>query len=121
MALTVLTTEALEGGFYPVTVAFTDEDGSAETPNADTIKWTLTDSSGTVINSRDNEAIASGSSVTIELDGDDLAVQTGETLALLERRLIVKWEYDSALGNGKMGRDECIFLLRNLTRIPVAL
>ena len=120
MAITVLSDEAYEGGFYPVTVTFTDEGGNAETPNDNTIYWTLTDGDGTVINDRDNELIASGASVTIALENDDLAIQTGETAAVVKRHLVVKWEYNSALGNNKKGRGEAIFPLRNLTRIPAA-
>jgi len=118
MSLTILTTEAMEEGSYFVTVAFTDEDDAAVTPNADTIFWTLTDNDGTVINSRDYVAEASASSITIELEGDDLAVQTGETAALLRRKITILWEYDSDLGNDKPAKSEVIFLLRNLTRLP---
>ena len=120
MSLTTLTTEAMEEGSYFITVAFLDEDDAAETPNVDTIYWTLTDPDGVVINDRDYEAIASATSVTIELEGDDLAIQSGETASIVRRRLIVMWEYDSDLGNDKPAKAECIFPLRNLTRLPVA-
>lgn len=118
MALSVLTTEAMEEGSYFIDVAFYDEDDGAETPNVDTIKWTLTDNDGTVINSRDNEAIASASTITIELEGDDLAIQSGETAAVVRRRITLLWEYDSDLGDDKPAKAECIFPLRNLTRLP---
>jgi len=121
MSLTVLTTEAMEEGSYFVTVSFFDEDDAAETPNADTIYWTLTDNDGTVINDRDNEAIDSDTSVTIELEGDDLAIQSGETADLVRRRITLLWEYDSDLGNDKPATAECIFILRNLRRLPVAI
>ena len=121
MSITLLTEEAMELGSYFITVAFFDEDGAAVAPNADTIFWTLTNSSGVVINDRDYEAEVSATSITIELEGDDLAVQTGETASLLRRRVIVAWEYDSDLGNDKPGNMECIFVLRNLTRIPAAI
>lgn len=120
MSLTVLTTEAMEEGSYFITVAFLDENGAAKIPNADTIYWTLTDNAGTVINDRDYEAETSASSITIELEGDDLAIQSGETASLVRRRLILLWEYDSDLGNDKPAKAECIFLIRNLTRLPVA-
>ena len=118
MSLTVLETEAMEEGSYFVDVAFYDEDDDAETPNADTIKWTLTDNDGTIINDRDNEAIASDSTITIELEGDDLAIQSGETAPIVRRRVVVLWEYDSDLGTDKPAKAECIFPLRNLTRLP---
>ena len=118
MSLTELTDEAIEGGYYPVTVAFLDEDGDAVIPNANTIYWTLTNNKGTVINGRDYEAKASAASIVIELDGSDLAILAGETAEIVRRRLIVQWVYNSSLGNNKKGRTECIFRLRNLTRLP---
>jgi hypothetical protein len=120
MSLTTLTTEAMEEGSYFITVAFFDEDGNAETPNADTIKWTLTDMDGTVINDRYNEAETSDTSIVIELEGDDLEIQSGETAPIVRRRVTVLWEYDSDLGNDKPAKAEVIFPLRNLTRIPAA-
>lgn len=120
MALTELTDEAIEGGYYPITVAFLDEDGDAVVPNANTIYWTLTNNNGTVINGRDYEAAASAASVVIELDGSDLSILSGETAEIVRRRLIVQWVYNSDLGNNKKGRTECIFRLRNLTRLPAA-
>lgn len=119
MSLTILTTEAMEEGSYFVAVAFTDEDGAAVTPNEGTIYWTLTDNDGTVINDRDYVAEASAGSITIELAGADLAIQTGETAALVRRRITIEWEYDSDLGADKPAKSEVIFLLRNLTRLPV--
>ena len=121
MSLTTLTTEALEEGSYFVDVSFYNEDAELVTPNADTIYWTLTDDVGTVINARDYEAESSLSTITIELEGDDLAWQSGERGKVARRRLTILWEYDSDLGNDKPGTAECIFLLRNLTRLPVAL
>lgn len=119
MSVTTLTTEAMEEGFYAIDIAFTDEDGDAVVPNADTIVWTLTDQAGNVINSRDAEEVESAASITIELDGADLAIQSGESAPIVRRRLIVKWEYDSDLGNDKVGYIEVIFPIRNLTRLPV--
>lgn len=120
MSLTILTTEAMEEGSYFITVNFYDEDDNAQVPNADTIYWTLTDTNGTVINDRDYEADASAASITIELEGDDLAIQTGETSPVVRRKVSVLWEYDSDLGNDKPAKAECVFPLRNLTRLPVA-
>jgi len=118
MSITLLTEEAMELGSYFITVAFFDENGDAVMPNADTIFWTLTNNSGTVINDREYEPEDSATSITIQLEGDDLAVQTNEMKSVLRRRVIVTWEYDSDLGNDKPANMECIFPLRNLTRIP---
>lgn len=118
MSLTELEDEAIEGGTYRITVAFLDEDGDAVAPNASTIYWTLTNNKGTVINGRDYEGKASATSVIIELAGSDLDILAGETAEIVRRRLIVQWEYNSDLGNNRKGRTECIFRLRNLTRLP---
>jgi len=118
MALTELTTEAMEEAAYAIYAAFTDENGDAVTPNANTIKWTLTTNNGTIINSRDYEAAASATSVTITLGGSDLAIQTGETAPVVRRRLTIMWEYNSDLGLGLKGKSEVIFPIRNLTRLP---
>jgi len=119
MSLTTLTTEALEEGSYFVDVSFYNEDDELVVPNADTIYWTLTTDVGTVINSRDYEAESSLSTITIELEGNDLALQSGEIGEVVRRRITLLWEYDSDLGNDKPAKAECIFLLRNLTRLPV--
>ena len=119
MAITTLTTEAMEEGSYFITVAFYDEDDDAVSPNAGTIYWTLTDKNGTVINDRDYEAATSATSITIELEGADLAIQSGETTTLVQRRLILLWEYDSVLGDDKPAKAEVYFNIRNLTRIPI--
>lgn len=118
MALTLLTTEAIEEGTYFIDVSFLDEDDEAVTPNADTIFWTLTTPDGTVINDRDNEGETSDTTITIELEGDDLAIQAGENAEIVRRHVSVKWEYDSDLGNDKPGKAGCVFPLRNLSRIP---
>ena len=120
MSLTTLTTEALEEGSYFVDVSFYNEDNELVTPNEGTIYWTLTTDRGVVINSRDYEAEASGQTITIELEGDDLAFTSNENRKLIKRRLTLLWEYDSDLGNDKPAKAECIFYIRNLTRLPVA-
>jgi hypothetical protein len=121
MAITILTAashEAMEGGFYPVTVTFRDEASAVVTPDASSIEWTLTDNGGSVINSRNAATEASATAITIELEGADLAVQTDETAPVVRRRLCVKWTYASTYGTAKAGRAELVFPLRNLTRIP---
>ena len=118
MALTILEDEATEQGVFGFSVTFTDDDGDAVIPNADTIFWTLTNNVGTVINDRDNEAEASAASITIVLSGDDLAILPGETAPVVRRRITVLWEYDSDLGDDLPGTAEVILKVRNLTRLP---
>ena len=89
-----LTTLATEQSTYIITVAFTDEDGASVVPK--TVVWTLTDTSGTVINSRTQVSATPGASVDIVLSGDDLAI-TGETGK--ERNVVVEATYDSSRGN----------------------
>jgi hypothetical protein len=119
MGVTNLTTEATEESSYFITVAFKDEDDAAVVPNAGTIYWTMTNEAGTVINGRDYEPEASASSITIKLEGDDLAIQYEGNAAL--RHIVVMWEYDSDLGNDKPGMAECTFVLRRVKRKPAAL
>jgi hypothetical protein len=62
-----------EEGVAVFTASFTDEDGTACIPT--TVTWTLTDSAGTVINSRSAVSVTPAASVKIVLQGDDLALQ----------------------------------------------
>ena len=96
MALTTLATIAKEGSTFVVTCTFTDETGAAATPTA--LTWTLTDLAGTVINSRQDEEVASPSaSVDIVLSGDDLAVSGKRQTT---RVLTLEGTYDSDAGTG---------------------
>jgi len=69
---TELSVSASEGSTYIVTLTFTDENGEAVVP--DTVTWTLTDTLGTVINSREDVSETPAGSIEIALTGDDLAV-----------------------------------------------
>ena len=101
----VLTTYAKEKGTYVVSAAFTDEDGSAETPK--TLTWTLTDENGTVVNSRLDVAVSSPtSSEDIGLSGDDLSLDVGVGIY---RVVLLEWTYDSDLGSDLVGKDLCKF------------
>lgn len=64
---------ANESSSYYVLATFYDEDDSAVVP--DTLKWTLADISGNIVNSRDEVVVSTlNSTVVIALSGDDLAV-----------------------------------------------
>ena len=96
--------------------SFTDEDGNDEIPK--TAVWSLTDSAGNVINSRDQVAISSlAAEVTVVASGDDLQVLSGETARYLDRRFVLEWTYDSDHGNDLPGKDEGSFTLENLTMV----
>lgn len=85
---------AVEQSTYFPVASFLDEDGNAE--DVKTLKWTLTDISGNVINGREDvEVDTPSTSETIVLSGDDLAVFSGDRL----RRIITfNATYDSDLG-----------------------
>lgn len=112
---TLLTTTAEEKSTLIVTAAFADEDGGDVIPSS--ITWTLTDSAGIVINSREDVEVASpAASVDIVLSGDDLALQTGESGSVL-RVLTVESIYDSGAGSDLPLKDSVKFLLNDLVAI----
>lgn len=91
--LSVLTTHANEKSTYVISVTFTDDSGAACAPT--TLQWTLTDSSGTVVNDRSDVVVESPSSVTyIVLYGNDLD-PTSDAV----RYLLVEGTYNSDRGS----------------------
>lgn len=112
---TTITTAAQEESTYIITCAFTDEDGAAVVPG--TVTWTLMDSDGTVINSREDVSATPASSVDVVLSGDDLQVLSGETANEVKRVFLVEYVYDSNAGNNLPGKDHAIFVLENLTGV----
>jgi len=100
---------AIEESTFAATVVFTDVDGDSVTP--DSISWTLTNDAGTVINSREDVAIGSpAASVDITLQGDDLAMLTGEGRTAM-RYLTVDEVYDSDLADNLPGKQYAQFEL----------
>jgi hypothetical protein len=96
--------------------AFQDEDGQAITPKSAT--WTLTDTSGNVINSREAVAISPvAATVNVVLSGDDLSISDGFEGTAEERVLTVAWLYDSDLGTDLPGKGECRFYIDNLVAL----
>jgi len=108
------TIPAIEQSTYVVTLTFKDEDGNSVSPNS--IKWTLTDSAGNVINSRQDVSISPASSVSIVLRGDDLALQASES-DVGQRILTVEATYDSDKGSNLPLKDELSFYVVNLTNV----
>lgn len=107
---TALTTSAIEQSTYVVVASFTDEDGNAVVPN--TVTWSLTSPTGTIINSRENVSATPAATVNIVLKGNDLLVADG-----LSRLLTITAAYDSSLGTGLPLIESCIFHLENLVAI----
>jgi hypothetical protein len=114
--MTVLTTPALEQSTYAIVASFFDEQNEPVEPNDD-LTWTLTDLQGNVINARERVPIASATSVTIVLHGDDLA--TCETCGR-RRVLTIEGTYNSALGSGLELKQEVQFKIANLIAVPRA-
>lgn len=87
----VLTTTADEQSVYWITVNFWDEDDNAVAP--DTATWTLSDLKGNLINSREDVAIDTPeSSETLELSGNDLAVNGND---IIQRIVTLEGTYTS--------------------------
>ena len=106
---------ANEQGTIVVRAAFTDEDGATVVP-ASNVLWTLTDTAGTVINSRLDEIESAAATVDIVLTGDDLALQTGES-GTVERRILVETTYNSSLGSGLSLKKSGAFQIEDLTAV----
>ena len=97
-----------------IIVSFLDETETVE--DVKTMKWTLTDIAGNVINSRkDIVVVDPGSVETIVLSGDDLAIVGSGGNE--ERLLTVEATYDSTLGNDFPLNNEAIFTVIDLTAI----
>ena len=94
-----------------VTLVFTDEDGTAVTPDSAT--YTLYDEeTAAIINSRNQTAIGSlASSVDLELESLDNIVTTGKVKEA--HILFVEWVYNT----NKLGKEEYRFFVRNLTKV----
>jgi len=112
--MSIFTTHAKEEGTFIVNAAFADEDGNAETPSA--VTWTLTDTSGNVINSREDEVITPDESVDIILSGDDLALQLDESGNVV-RVLTVEALYDSDLQNNLPLKSAVKFIIDSLVAV----
>ena len=108
---TKLALHALEEGTYYITIATKDKDGTAQSPAV--LNWTLSDMTGTTINSRSEVNIANpSSSEEVTLSGDDLAFQTGEIALEVMRVFTVK---GTLSGNPLRGR--VYFYIDNLEAI----
>ena len=102
-----LTKEAIEESTYFVDITFRDEDDEVVVPDDETIFWSLTDKSGSVINSRYYEPETSAPWITVNLEGADLAIH--EPNSPVERRLTVEWEHEE-----EPAQAEVAFLLRKI-------
>ena len=108
MGYVTLEEHAKEGSSKTIPVAFTDEDGTAMTPDTSTIVWSLTNLAGSTINSRSAVAITEDTSIDITLSGDDLEVSDD---ADTERVLYVSCTYTSSYGTNLPFKDEVHFIV----------
>lgn len=96
MATLIMSEPAIEGSTCVIQVDFYDESENPVTPTSAT--WTLTDSSGSVVNSREDEIISSlDTTVYIVLSGADLVTNSH---SLEELTLTITATYNSAYGSG---------------------
>jgi hypothetical protein len=115
-SIATITEHLAEEGTGVFTCTFRDEAGAGVTPSSAT--WTLTDTSGAVINSREDVAISSlAASVNIVLSADDLAISPGFSGAAEERVLTVEFVYDSDAGSDLPGKGECRFFIDQLVAV----
>lgn len=107
-----LKTHARDKGLYIVIAAFTDEDGTAVAP--DTLKWSLRNGDGDVINSRTDVAVvAPAASEAIVLSGDDLKFSEGKV-----RKLILEGTYTSGTYGAGLPINESVeFHIDDLAKI----
>jgi hypothetical protein len=105
---TLLNVIAMERSTLVIRAAFTDEDGNAVVP--DSLTWTLTDRSGTTINSRKDVVVGTpAAEVDIVLSGDDLEVTSDA-----ERWVTIEGTYTSTLGAGLPLTAAAMFVVENL-------
>jgi hypothetical protein len=108
-----LATPAPERGTYIIDASFFDEDEVSVVPNSGSLTWTLTDTLGTVVNSRLNVAITSAAIVHIVLSGLDLAI--GDGLLSVQRKVLIVGTYNSSLGSNLPIRQEIEFSIDDHT------
>lgn len=105
---TNLTARAVDKSVIVINCAFKDEDDAAVIPTS--IKWTLTDDQGAVINTRASVAVAApASAIDIVLSGSDINYTDGPI-----RILTVEAVYDSVLATGLPLKDAARFNVAEL-------
>ena len=101
---------AVEESTYIVTAAFTNEDGEPVIPES--VSWTLTDTDGRVINSREDVSESAASTINIVLTGDDLAISGSYT-----RIVTVDAVYSSTYGLNLNLKAAAVFNLEKLISV----
>jgi len=110
----MLSTHAKERSTFVVTANFASTTGAVAPTSA---YWSLTDSAGTVINSRSDVTITSPtSSEDIVLSSSDLKITTNENDEGV-RTFTVEGAYNSSLGNGLPLKECTHFIIDPLIRV----
>jgi hypothetical protein len=94
MTIPLITDVIYEQSSCGIVVSFFDTTQSPVIPSS--VKWTLTDLEGNVVNERSEESITPGAVVTIVLSGADLAITSA--LVGRKRQLLVEAVYTGTLG-----------------------
>jgi hypothetical protein len=111
----MLNEPAEERSTYVVTARFKDQAGGSVTP--DTVKWSLTDSRGVILNNKENQVIAVPASVVdIVLYGDDLKI-IDPSKDVETRVVVVEATYSYAGFTDLPLNDEVMFSLNNLRKV----
>ena len=111
-----LATQVSEEGTAIFIVGFEDEDDQPVTPNS--IKWKLTDGSGTVINNRDDVAVSPATQINIVLSGDDLPISNGFTGDAEKAFVTIYGTYNSNYGSNLPYNHQFDFPIADLVAIP---
>ncbi len=116
-AVTILTEEAGEQSRYRVVTTVEDLDGNDVVPTS--LRWSLTNSIGTLINGRDKVSIASPAiSNPIILSGNDLIITESSTV--IQRILLIEATYTESTIANMPYKHEYIFTVRNFVGVSSA-
>lgn len=116
MARIYLAEIAEEESTFAIGMQVVDNLGAPVIPT--TATWTLTNSAGAIINSREDVAISiPAADMTVALSGDDLALSAGEDTPV-PRCFTFKGTYTSSLGSGLPLNQEVWFYIENLVAVP---
>ncbi len=107
-----LAEEAFESSTYVISVSFYDENDEVVTPK--TFQWSLTETDGTIVNSRSDVVETPASTVNIVLSGDDLAITDNSPTI---RLVALEATYDSDFGTDLPLNEDYQFLINNIRAI----
>jgi hypothetical protein len=110
--MAALTSDAVEGSTYIVTVSFADETGATMIPVSAT--WSLRDNNQAIVNSRSNVSMTPATSVSIVLSGADLDYEANSSTL---RILTVQAVYDGSYGSNLPLVDEYTFNIRPIVGV----